>query len=69
MQQVGSAQAYERFRGFLEDACGILLGDNKEYLVNSRLKSVLAKNQLGNLGELVTKLEGRSFASSSRGSY
>lgn len=60
MQKLGSPQAYQQFRTFLESACGILLGDNKEYLVNSRLKSVLARNSLNDLGELVEKLESRS---------
>lgn len=60
MQQSGSALAYDRFRSFLQSACGILLGDNKEYLVNSRLKPVLAKNGLRNLNELVEVLERRS---------
>ena len=30
---------FEQFRVFLEKACGILLGENKQYLVSSRLKS------------------------------
>ncbi|MFJ2531833.1 hypothetical protein ACIOVE_26605, partial [Pseudomonas helmanticensis] len=29
---------FEQFRVFLEKACGILLGENKQYLVSSRLK-------------------------------
>ena len=29
---------YEAFKSFLQDACGILLGDNKQYLVKSRLR-------------------------------
>ncbi len=51
------ASDYERFRAFLEKACGILLGDNKQYLVSSRLNKLMADNQIGGLGELVDKLE------------
>lgn len=47
---------YNAFRVFLEEACGILLGENKAYLVNSRLKPVLQKYEIKNLNELVSKL-------------
>lgn len=49
---------YEQFRAFLENACGILLGDNKAYLVNSRIKPVLQKYELPDLKQLVAKLKG-----------
>ncbi len=49
-------QEYEAFRKFLEQACGIVLGDNKQYLVMSRLGKVLNEAHLGSLGELVRKL-------------
>ncbi|MCW9058360.1 MAG: protein-glutamate O-methyltransferase CheR [Gammaproteobacteria bacterium] len=48
---------YEAFRVFLEQACGIVLGDNKQYLVMSRLGKVLNEAHLGSLGELVRKLK------------
>lgn len=48
---------YEAFRNFLEKACGIVLGDNKHYLVMSRLGKVLNEAHLGSLGELVRKLQ------------
>jgi chemotaxis protein methyltransferase CheR len=48
---------YEAFRVFLEQACGIVLGDNKHYLVMSRLGKVLNEAHLGSLGELVRKLK------------
>ena len=35
--QVISKEQYDTFRDFLEKSCGILLGDNKHYLVTSRL--------------------------------
>jgi len=47
---------YEEFRRFLEDACGILLGENKHYLVQSRLGKLVRENAQGGLGELVRKL-------------
>lgn len=45
-------EEYNEFRTFLQEACGILLGDNKEYLVNSRLKPVFQKHQISDIGEL-----------------
>jgi len=45
---------YQLFRDFLQDSCGILLGDNKAYLVNSRLKPVLAKYKIADLGKLLS---------------
>lgn len=50
-------EEYEAFRTFLEQACGIVLGDNKHYLVISRLGKVLNEAHLGSLGELVRKLK------------
>lgn len=49
-------QEYESFKKFLQDASGILLGDNKQYLVKSRLRRLLEDNQLGTLGELLERL-------------
>lgn len=51
-----SAAEYEEFRQFLEDACGILLGDNKHYLVQSRLGKMVADTSVASLGELVGQL-------------
>ncbi len=48
---------FKQFRKFLEDACGILLGDNKEYLVSSRLSGLMAENQCTSLEDLVTKMQ------------
>jgi chemotaxis protein methyltransferase CheR len=47
--------SYQRFRDFLEQQCGIVLGDNKQYLVKSRLTPLMAKFNIGSLTELVTK--------------
>lgn len=62
MQSVPSKKEYQEFRDFLQNACGILLGDNKEYLVNSRLRPVIEKYQLGSLENLVAKLKSRAQA-------
>lgn len=50
-------QEYEAFKSFLQDACGILLGDNKQYLVKSRLRRILEENSLNTLGELLERLK------------
>lgn len=55
-----SPTEYEDFRQFLEDACGILLGENKHYLVQSRLGKMVADTGMGSLGDLVGKLRRES---------
>ncbi|MDZ7848677.1 MAG: hypothetical protein U5L96_19155 [Owenweeksia sp.] len=47
---------YRAFKEFLQDASGILLGENKQYLVKSRLRRILADNGFNSLGELVQRL-------------
>ena len=51
-----SSTEYEDFRRFLEEACGILLGDNKHYLVQSRLGRMVNDNGVASLGDLVAQL-------------
>ena len=51
-----SSAEYEDFRRFLEEACGILLGDNKHYLVQSRLGRMVNDAGVVSLGDLVNKL-------------
>ncbi|WP_207062400.1 protein-glutamate O-methyltransferase CheR [Motiliproteus sp. SC1-56] len=53
-----SPQAFQLFRRFLEEACGILLGDNKEYLVSSRLSHILSEQGCASLEDLVKKMQG-----------
>lgn len=48
-------KSYNQFRTFLEQQCGIVLGENKQYLVKSRLAPLMAKFKLGSLGELVSR--------------
>lgn len=57
MSLTNDSEDYKQFRAFLEEACGILLGDNKAYLVNSRLKPVLQKHSLSSLSQLVSSLK------------
>ena len=51
-----TSNEYEDFRRFLEDACGILLGDNKHYLVQSRLNKMVVDDGVSSLGDLVGRL-------------
>jgi len=46
---------YHQFREFLEQQCGIVLGDNKQYLVKSRLAPLMAKFDIASLSELVKR--------------
>lgn len=58
-----SQQEYEAFRKFLEEACGIVLGDNKHYLVDSRLRHLMEEHSIPTLGELVANLNDNSQSS------
>nr|WP_320166995.1 protein-glutamate O-methyltransferase CheR [uncultured Methylophaga sp.] len=48
---------YQRFKRFLEDACGILLGDGKQYLIVSRLTRLLRDEKMTSLSELIAAVE------------
>ncbi len=48
-------KSYHQFREFLEQQCGIVLGENKQYLVKSRLAPLMAKFDVATLGDLVTR--------------
>ncbi len=52
-----SPSDYEAFRVFLKDACGIVLGENKHYLVSSRLKKLLKEHNFESIGKLVDQLK------------
>jgi chemotaxis protein methyltransferase CheR len=47
--------SYHQFRTFLEQQCGIVLGENKQYLVKSRLAPLMAKFDVPTLGDLVAR--------------
>ena len=49
---------YQAFQSFLENACGIVLGENKHYLVNSRLSKLMREENIASLTELVSKSQG-----------
>lgn len=51
-----SEEHYRAFGRFLEQSCGIVLGDNKQYLVASRLGPLLVAHGLASLGDLVDRL-------------
>ena len=51
-----TADEYKQFQVFLEKACGIVLGDNKHYLVSSRLNRLMSNLNIPSLHDLVQKL-------------
>lgn len=52
-----SSRDYDSFRAFLEDACGIVLGENKHYLVASRLNRLLKEMEIESVGELIDHMK------------
>jgi len=48
-----TTEDYKAFRLFLEDASGIVLGDNKQYLVTSRLTRLMTDNEIPSFGSLM----------------
>lgn len=52
-----SPAEYNQFKQKLEQYSGIMLGDNKEYLITSRLRRLLEKENLTNLTELVAAMD------------
>lgn len=51
-----SVHEYDTFRHYLEEACGIVLGDNKHYLVTSRLKRVTEEFAFASLPAMMNAL-------------
>lgn len=51
-----SPQDYEDFRRFLESASGIVLGDNKHYLVTSRLSRLMREFKIESFAALMQQL-------------
>lgn len=49
---------YDQFRSFLEKQCGIVLGENKQYLVKSRLAPLMTRFNVESLSQLVSKTLG-----------
>lgn len=48
---------FDQFRLFLEEACGISLGDNKQYLVTNRMRRLMDDHKIHSFGELVRLLK------------
>lgn len=48
-----SDEIYKQFANFLEVQCGIVLGDNKQYLVKSRLIPLISQFNLESLADLI----------------
>lgn len=56
-----SPAEYDAFRSFLENACGIVLGDNKQYLITSRLNRLMNEKGIETFDQLIRML-GRDSA-------
>ncbi|WP_102795761.1 CheR family methyltransferase [Bowmanella denitrificans] len=54
-KEIGN-QDYALFRDYLERQCGIVLGDNKQYLVRSRLSPLLRRFDLPDLPQLINNV-------------
>lgn len=48
---------FRLFQRFLDTACGIVLGDNKQYLVANRLRRIMEELNISTLHELVRRIE------------
>lgn len=55
-----SFQEYHQFQVFLSHSCGIILGDNKQYLVKNRLMNLLQEFDFKSFGELLRVLDDTS---------
>jgi len=52
-----TAREYDQFKQFLEQACGIVLGKGKEYLITSRLTRLLRDEEMDSIAELLTAIQ------------
>jgi chemotaxis protein methyltransferase CheR len=48
---------YQAFQNFLQEACGIVLGAGKEYLVSSRLGGLMRHYDIATVGDLLNQLQ------------
>jgi chemotaxis protein methyltransferase CheR len=48
---------YDAFKSFLQQACGIMLGSGKEYLVTSRLNNIIKEAGVDSLGALLKMIQ------------
>ncbi len=54
-----NANDYNQFKAFLESNCGLMLGDNKHYLVTSRLTGLIEEFNTPSVGDLIQKIVSR----------
>jgi len=54
--EILSTEQYDAFRHFLEEACGIVLGENKHYLVTSRLNRLTKEFSFPTIGAMLDTL-------------
>ena len=47
---------FDHFRQFLQEASGICLAQNKQYLVSTRIRRILSENEVPSLGQLIDNL-------------
>jgi chemotaxis protein methyltransferase CheR len=59
-EQQFALEDYQVFRTFLNQACGIVLGDNKQYLVANRIRRILEEHELTTLAALVSRINQRT---------
>lgn len=52
-----TTEDFRQFSCFLEESCGILLAEHKQYLVQSRLSKIMREQSCGSLKELVARLK------------
>ncbi len=57
LDSISDNGAYDDFCHFLTTVCGIVLGENKQYLVHSRLNKLMTDNDIASLTELVAYLK------------
>lgn len=60
--QLLSKEQYDHFRTFLEESCGIVLGDNKHYLVTSRLNRLTKEFSFNSLNAMIDALRNKQDA-------
>ena len=58
-----SSDEYSQLTEYLSTSCGIELGNNKQYLVSSRLKSILAKHGYKSITDLLLSVKNESNTS------
>jgi len=56
-----SAAEYQDFHDYLEESCGIVLGPNRQYLITSRLNSLLRQAAIDTVGHLMDRLKSGDF--------